>query len=467
LLPITALAQYPANPAQPPAKPLEKIFNAETFTLINGLQVVVIPNHRSPVVNEMVWYKVGSADEDPHQSGIAHFVEHLMFKGSANVPPGAFATRIKTMGGEENAFTGQDYTAYHETVTVDHLPEVMDMESDRMKSLLFPPDQVKSERQVVLEERRQRTEDNPQAYFEEQMRALLFINHPYGHPVGGWFNEVDALTRDNVMAYYHKWYAPNNAVLILSGDITAKQAELLANRTFGTIPARNVPDRDWTRVPPMIALPRLVLHSDDIQQPVFERIVRVPSLRQNHQDALALEVLAEIVGDGDTSRLYKSLVIQQKLATGIDFDYDPLAWDDALVQIEATPAENVSMEKLESAVDGQLRLLIRSGVAPAELSAAKTRMKDAAIFSRDSLEGPSMMFGSTLAEGGSMDDVELWPQQIDSVTAAQIQDVAKRFLDPDNFNRRPYMTGWLLPSGTPHAVGAPVVKTGAETDVIQ
>jgi zinc protease len=376
-----------------------------------------------------------------------------MFKGSAHMPPGQFSIRVTGMGGNDNAFTGQDYTAYHENVTVDHLPEIMAMEADRMQNLTFPPDHVKSERQVVLEERRQRTEDDPRGYFSEQMKAILFINHPYGHPVGGWFNEVDALTRDNVMAYYKKWYVPNNAILVVSGDITAAQLRPLAEKTFGMVPSHPVPPRDWTSVPPQLGLPRLVMHSADIEQPVWQRLIRVPSLHQNRRDALALEVLSDIMDGGAATRFYKALVVEQKLATSVDFSYDPTAYDDALLWIDAVPADGVSMDKLEAAIDAQLRLLVKKGITETELAEAKTRLKDSSVFDRDSIQGPAMLFGQVLATGGSIDDVEYWPSQIDGVTMGMIEDVAKRYLDPDNFNRRPYLTGIMLPdkSGTKSA----------------
>ncbi len=458
LLALPAHAQPAPQAKAPPAaakavasRPVEKVFNAETFSLINGMQVVVIPNHRVPVVAQMVWYRVGGADEDRGQSGLAHFVEHLMFKGSEHVPPGEFSTRVKAMGGDDNAFTGQDFTGYHQKVTIEHLPEIMEMEADRMRGLLFPPDAVLSERNVVLEERRERTENDPRGYFGEQMKAMLFVNHPYGNPVGGWFNEVDALTRDNVMAFYKKWYTPNNAILVVSGDITAKELEPLANRTFGTIPARDVPERHWTKVPPMLALPQLVMQRPDIQQPTWQRLYRVPSLRQSRDDALALDVLQEIMDGGAATRLYKALAVDQKLASSIDLDYDPFAWDDGVLWISAVPVEGVSMDTLGKAIDAQLRLLIEKGVTDKEMEEARIRVRDTSVFARDSLMGPAMILGRILVTGGKLEDAEIWPSLIDKVTPAQVQDVAKRFLNPDDFARRPYVTGFMLPAAKPEA----------------
>jgi zinc protease len=372
-----------------------------------------------------------------------------MFKGSQKMQPGVFSTTIKSMGGDDNAFTGQNYTAYHENIALEHLPRIMDMEADRMRSLTFPASHVASERNVVVEERRQRTENDPRGYFGEQLMAMLFINHPYGNPVGGWLSEVDALTRENVIAFYKKWYAPNNAILIVSGDITAAKLKPLAERTFGKIPRHAVPERKWTKVPPMIALPRLVMKTPDIEQTEWQRMARVPSLRQNRNDYYALQVLQEIMSGGASTRLYKSLVIEQKLATSADIDYSGLSYDDGVMWIAATPADGVSIEKIEGAVEEQLRLLIAKGVTAQELKDAKTRMIDASDYARDSVKGPAMLFGQILAVGGTMDDVEHWADHLQSVTAEQVQDVAKRFLDPDNFGRTPYVTGVMLPAGKP------------------
>lgn len=440
-----AFSTYPAYVVAAQQASGKKVFNAQTFTLKNGMQVVVIPNHRVPVVTHMVWYKVGAIDEPKGQSGIAHFVEHLMFKGSPNVPPGAFSTRVKAMGGNDNAMTSQDFTAYHQTVTVDHLPDVMALEADRMRGLLFPPEDVKSERDVVIEERRQRTENDPRAYFGEQLMALLFINHPYGNPVSGWLHEVDALTRDNVKAFYETWYAPNNAILIVSGDMTAEKLKPLAEKYYGVIPVRAVPGRRWTDVPPLIALPQLTLRHPVIRQPQTQRICRVPSFLQSREDSRALELLENIMDGSAATRLYRSLVVEQKIATDAGFSYDGAALSDGTLWISATPADGKTPEILQKAIDDELRKLIRDGVTKEELREAKDRINDKSDFMRDTLMGPAMLFGQVLTAGGTIDDLEFRPQQIESVTAAQVQDVARRFLDPDNYGTRPCVTGILLP----------------------
>ncbi len=455
--PVPAAGNAAGNAAAPEEQ--KKIFNAETFTLANGLQVVVIPNHRAPVVAHMVWYKTGAIDEDPSQSGIAHFVEHLMFKGTQKTPPGDFSKTVRAMGGQDNAFTAEDYTAYHEVIARQNLETIMEMEADRMANLTFPPDDVLSERKVVIEERRERTDNDPRGYFHEQLRAALFINHPYGSPVIGWLHEVDVLDRDHVKAFYETHYAPNNALLIVSGDITAAELRPLAEKIYGPVPAKNLPARHWTETPPLPGLATLTLHHPSIHQPILQRLYRAPSYGQNKQDSLALEVLQNIMDGGATSRLYKTLVVEKKLATSAGMSYDGTNLSDGTLSFALTPADNVSLDQLDHAVDEILRILIRDGISDQELRESKDRMKDSATYARDSLMGPAMIFGQALTTGAAIDDVEYWPAHIESVTAAQIQDVAKRYLNPDDYGMRPYVSGRLLPAETPaQEPGSPAGK---------
>lgn len=429
----------------PPALAQEKTFNAETFTLQNGMQVVVVPNHRAPVVSHMVWYKTGAIDEPRGQSGVAHFVEHLMFKGTTAIPPGEFSTRVKAMGGDDNAFTSQDYTAYFESVASARLEDVMKMEADRMTALSFPPDEVLSERKVVMEERRERTENDPRAYFGEQMKAALFINHPYGNPVIGWLQELDSLERDNVKRFYETHYAPNNAILIVSGDVTMKQLKPLAEMIFGAIPKRDVPERKWTDVPPLTAGAHVLLRHPSIRQPTVSRIHRAPSYAMNREESLALQVLESILDGGAATRLYKTLVVEQKMASNVSLSYqaDALSW--GTITASMTPSDDVSPEDLEFAYDSVLRALIHDGVTDAELREAKNRMKDEAVFARDSVMGPAMIFGQALTTGETIDDVEFWPDNIEKVTARQVQDAAHKYLNPDDAGTMPPVTGYLLP----------------------
>jgi zinc protease len=437
---VLVLLSLSAHAAEP-----KKLFGAESFTLDNGLQVVLIPNRRAPVITHMVWYKAGALDEPHGQSGVAHFVEHLMFKGTGKIPPGEFSKMVSAMGGNDNAFTSQDYTAYHESVAADRLDDVMEMEADRMTGLTFPPDHVLSERKVVMEERRERTDNDPRAYFGEQMRAALFVNHPYGNPVVGWLQELDALERENVKHFYEQHYAPNNAIVVISGDVSIKELKPLAEKIYGPIPRRDVAERKWTGVPPLLANTRLVLHHPSVRQPVLSRVYRVPSYSQNKEESLALQVLESILDGGAAARLYKTLVVEQRMASTVDFSYQADALSDGTVSVSMVPADDVGPEELEWAFDSLLRKLVDEGVTEDELRRAKDRMKDDAVFARDSLMGPAMIFGQALATGETIEDVEFWPENIEKVTIAQVNEVSEKYLNPDDYGTRPYVTGYLLP----------------------
>ena len=435
----------------------EKIFNAETFALENGLQIVVIPNHRAPVVTHMVWYKVGAADELTGKSGIAHFLEHLMFKGSPGLAPGEFSKRVRAMGGEDNAFTGHDYTAYHQSVSVDHLEEVMKMEAGRMRGLNVPVDHVTSERMVILEERRQRTDNDPRARFAEQMNALLYINHPYSKPVIGWASEMTTLSWDDCKTFYDRWYAPNNAILIVAGDVTGQQVFDLAKKIYGPIAKADVPERNRPVSPPLAGVPEVTLEDDVIREPMVQIVYRTPGARENKEETLALQTLEEIMSGGPTSRIYKNLVVDQKIATGAGLSYQSASLDDSELWIYATPAPGKDIKAAKAALQDQIREVIKNGVTETELKEAIIRMQADAIYARDSLSGPAMVFGYSLTTGSTIDDVEYWTYDIAKVTAKQVQDVAKKYLDPDAVLAHASITGYLLPkvSAPPAAEAAP------------
>ncbi|OHC79188.1 MAG: zinc protease, partial [Rhodospirillales bacterium RIFCSPLOWO2_01_FULL_65_14] len=298
------------------------VFNPEIFTLKNGMQVVVIENHRAPVVTQMVWYKVGSADEGPGDSGIAHFLEHLMFKGTKKRTPGEYSRILARNGGRENAFTSTDYTAYHQTVAVDRLEMIMEMEADRMTNLVLDEDAVTTERLVVLEERRMRTDNNPSARLQEQVNAALFLNYPYRRPVIGWEHEIKALDRKRVIDFYKRWYAPNNAILVVTGDITADALKPLAEKYYGVIPAGPKIERNRPTEPPQSAARRVALEDPRVRQPSWSRYYLAPSLKVGETKyAYPLEVLSDILGGGATSRLYRTLVVDSKIAVSAGSAY--------------------------------------------------------------------------------------------------------------------------------------------------
>lgn len=414
--------------------------------LQNGMQVVVIPNHRAPVVTHMIWMKVGGSDNLPGRSGMAHYFEHLMFKGTPTTGPGEFSKTIKTLGGDDNAFTGQDYTAFYESVSVDNLPKVMAMDADRLVNLNPPPDHYKSEKSVVIEERRQRTDNDPRAIFGEQMNSALFVNHPYGTPVIGWMDEIEKYEWPDVKVYYDTWYAPNNAILVVSGDITADQLKPLAEKYYGNIPKKNIPVRLRPHVPPALGDTLLQVHDDSIHQPMYEKIYLAPSEHMNRSEALALEVLADIMDGGPTTRLYKSLVVNQKKAVNVDFNYNADALDYGTISLGGVPADNVTPADIGALINTEIRKVIDQGVTDSEVKDAVQRLTDAAIFARDSVSGPAMIFGAALATGSTVQDVENWSADIGKITAAQVKDVAAKYLDDSKPWIRPAVTGYLLPS---------------------
>nr|WP_240002562.1 pitrilysin family protein [Oleisolibacter albus] len=442
----------------PPA--FARVFDPETFTLSNGMQVVVVTNRRAPVISQMVWYKVGSADEPWGKSGIAHFLEHLMFKGTDEIAPGEFSKTIARNGGRDNAFTSHDYTAYFENIARDRLELVMGMEADRMADLRLTPEITKPELAVVLEERRQRTENNPGARLAEQLNATLFVHHPYGTPIIGWMNEVASLDDKDALAFYRRWYAPNNAVLVVAGDITAAELKPLAEKTFGKVPRRDVPERIRVQEPPTEGQRRITLVDAQVRQPSWQRVWKAPSYHDGAKEhAYALEVLQTIMGGGATSRLYRTLVVEQKLAAGVSLSYDAQAFNLGTLAIGASPAPGVDLDRLEQGIEAEVARLLKDGVTQAEVETAKTRLTREAIFARDSLQGPAYAFGQALATGGTVEDVEAWPDRIAAVTVEQVNAAARAVLTP-NTN----VTGILLPDPDapvtgPAAAAAPLVPT--------
>lgn len=422
-----------------------KVFDAQSFTLPNGLEVVVVANDRAPVATSMLWYKVGAADEPWGKSGNAHFFEHLMFKGTRTLKPGAFSKTVRMLGGNDNAFTGQDYTAYFQSIAVDSLEKVLAMEADRMHNLAPPPEEFASEHKVILEERRERVENDPQARFTEQLGAALYVNHPYGRPIVGWYDEMQRLDWPTAKAFYERYYRPDNAILVVSGDVTADSLRPMVERTFGKLGRGKgpVPERVRAQTPPLRGETIVRIADPAVRQPLVRREYRVPSARLDPQESLALELLAEILGGGPSTRLYREIVVARKLATGIDMDYDAARWDESEVVIDATPGEGVRIEDLAAALDAELVRVAREGVSDQELRTAKDALQAAAIYARDSLAGPAMIVGRALATGQTLEAVENWPERIEAVTLQSVQEVAAKYLDPRNPETPMYVTGYL------------------------
>ncbi|MEQ8347345.1 MAG: pitrilysin family protein [Sneathiellaceae bacterium] len=423
------------------------LFNPESFTLDNGMQVVVIPDHRAPVVHHMVWYKVGAADEQPGKSGLAHLTEHLMFKGTPTVPDGDFSKLVRRAGGQDNAFTSSDYTGYFQTIAADRLPMVMEMEADRMANLDYAEEDFAPELKVVLEERSSRTDNNPQSLLSEQMDAAQYQNHPYGRPVIGWRHEIEGLTRADAVAFYRRHYAPNNAILVVAGDIDAARLKPLAEATYGRIPAREVAPRMRPQEPPQLAPRRLTLTDRRVQRPAFSRTYLAPTMTAGEsRHAVPLTVLSEILGGGASGRLYDALVRQAGTAVYAGSWYDEGARDLGTFSVYAAPAPDVELAKVEAEVDAEIARILADGVTAEELARAKTVLLAEAVYARDSLGQAARVFGQGLTAGQSIAQIEAWPDDVRAVTAADVQEAARAVLQPERS-----VTGWLQAPAEPPA----------------
>ena len=415
---------------------------ASEFMLSNGMQVVVIPDHRAPVVTHMIWYKVGAADEPKGVSGIAHFLEHLMFKSTDKIAIGEFSKIISRLGGQDNAFTGQDATSYHQRIAKDRLGTLMEMEADRMVNLRLTESEVLMERNVILEERRSRIENNPNAMFDEQMAATLYRAHPYGIPVIGWGHEMKKLSREDAMRFYQHFYAPNNAILVVAGDVTPEEVKKLAEETYDKIPANpEVNHRERPKEPPFIAARRLEYKDPRAGNASLHRYYVAPSyLTAEPGEAEALDLLFKIVADGATSRIYKKLVVDEKIAATSGGDYSGWGLDSGAISIYAVAAEGVGLDTIEAKVDEVLDDVRAKGVTEAELARAKKTFLADHIYDSDNQARLARRYGWALVVGRKVDDIEDWPNAISKVTLQDVQNVAAKYLD-----MRRSITGWLLP----------------------
>ena len=412
------------------------------FRLDNGMEVVVIPDHRAPVVTHMVWYRNGSADDPLGKSGIAHFLEHLMFKGTKNHRQGEFSEMVAELGGQENAFTSNDYTAYFQRVAKEHLAVMMGFEADRMTNLVLTDEVVAPERDVVLEERRMRTDSDPSSQLNEAVQAALFTHHPYGKPIIGWMHEIEDLGREDALAYYGRFYTPENAILIVAGDVTEDEVRKLAEASYGKIPARG--ERPIRRRPrePEPRAERLVKLSDEkVEQPSHQRVYLTPSYTTAKPgEAEALELLAHLLGGGQTSLLYASLVVDQKIAVMAGAYYMGTALDDTRFWVYAVPAPQVSLEDLDAAVLEVIARVADEGVKEEDLVRAKTRMIADAVYAQDSQASLARWYGAALTTGTTVEDVRQWPARVDAVSAQDIRQACRQWLEP-----RRAVTGFLLP----------------------
>ena len=413
-----------------------------SFTLSNGMQVVVIPDHRTPVVTEMIWYKVGSADETPGKSGLAHFLEHLMFKGTAKHPAGEFSQTVLRVGGNENASTSVDYTNYYQRVPKEQLPTMMEFEADRMTGLILKDENVLPERDVVLVEYNMRVANNPDARLNEQIMAALYLNHPSGRPVIGWHQEIEKLDREDALAFYRRFYAPNNAILVIAGDVDAAEIRPLVERNFGSIPAQPaIPARRVRPQEPEPTAPRTVTLADPrVEQPSMRRYYLVPSATTAAAgESAALDVLAQLMGSGSNSYLYRALVVDKPLAVSANASYSSISLDPTQFAISAAPKPGVSFAEVEQAVDGVLANVAQNPIRAEDLERVKTQLIAEAIYAQDNQAVLARWYGGALTTGLSIEDIRSWPDRIRSVTAEQVRAVAQKWLE-----KKRSVTGYLI-----------------------
>lgn len=420
------------------------MFHPQSFRLDNGMDVLCVPNRRAPVVAHYVWYRVGTADSPQGKSGLPHFLEHLMFKGTSRIPPGEFSKIVARHGGNDNAFTSNDFTAYFQNIARDRLELVMDLEADRMANLQLSDEHVYPERDVILEERKQRVDNEPQSLLSESVSAAQFLHHPYRLPVIGWMHEIADYTREDAFAFYERWYAPNNAILIVVGDIDADELRPLAEKAYGAIPSRPVPERRRLREPPQHAERRLTLVDEKVQQPLLLRSYMAPSaVSAGKEHSLPLEVLSEIFAGGSTSRLYQSMVVERGVAAGVGGGYRSSSLDPTSMRLYASPRPGTEIAKVEAALDEEIARLLEGGVTQDEFERTKKKIVAETTFARDSISGVAHIFGTVLTTGGDIDDVELWPERIMEVTREQVEAAARHVLV-----RQASVTGTLMPAGT-------------------
>src|SRR2546423_1969595 len=385
------------------------------FTLGNGLHVVVIPDHRTPVVTQMIWYKVGSADETPGKSGLAHFLEHLMFKGTAKHPVGEFSQTVLRIGGNENAFTSTDYTGYYQRVPREQLGKMMDFEADRMTGLILKDENVLPERDVVLEEFNMRVANNPEARLIEQIMAALYLNHPYGRPVIGWRQEIEKLDREDALAFYKRFYAPNNASLVIAGDIDANDVRPMVERAFGEIPAQPaIPAKRLRPQEPEPAASRTVTLSDPrVEQTSVRRYYLVPSAATAATgESPALDVLAQLMGGGSNSYLYRALVIDRPLAISAGAGYQGTALDPTQFMISASPKPGVEFSQIEQAIDSVISDVGQNPARAEDLERVKTQLIAEAIYAQDNQATLARWYGGALTTGFSIDESRRWAGRI-------------------------------------------------------
>jgi zinc protease len=413
-----------------------------TYTLDNGMEVVVIADNRAPVVTHMVWYKVGSADEPVGASGVAHFLEHLLFKGTDVLAPGEFSATVAANGGTDNAFTSYDYTAYFQRIAADRLELMMQMESNRMNNLQITAEDVETERQVVLEERNQRTENSAGALAREQFRAAQFQNHRYGVPIIGWKHEMEQLDLSDALDFYDLYYSPNNAVLVVAGDVDPDEVLALAEQYYGVIPAEDqLPVRERPQEPPQRAERRITFVDQRVSQPYLVRSYLAPERDTGaQQEAAALVYLAELLGGSPfTSALGQALQFDSQTAIFTSASYNGATLDSGTFGLVAAPSDGISLSELEAAMDAKVSAFLDAPIDPARMDSIRTQLRASEVYAKDDTQGLARRYGAALTQSLTIADVQAWPDILQAVTPEDIKAVAVKVL-----NRDQAVTGWVV-----------------------
>ena len=431
-------------PTSPP-RVVEGDFLIDTATLGNGMQVIVVSDHRAPLITQLVYYMAGSADENEQQVGIAHMLEHMMFQGTKNYTGREFRDIVALHGGRENAFTAPDLTGYWQTVGKEALAVVMELESDRMRNLLIEEEAFLSEKDVVKEERRTRYESEPSGPFGEIVNAALHLEHPYGRPIIGWMYHIEAFTIEDALEWYDTWYVPNNAILVIAGDTTLAEVLPLAEEYYGVIPAGELPPRFRPRNPDPVAERRVVMHDPRVRQPGFTRAYLAPSRTARDGVAPALVILADALSGG-TGYLYQTLVVGQGIAASAGAYYNSRSLDDAAFGVWMSPNRDSDVGDMEAALDDALEAFLERGVTEEQVATAKNNVRTGLIFARDNVGRLARRIGGSIAAGLTLEEVTGWSAEINAVTVEQVNAAARLVLD-----KRRSVTGLLLPEEPPVA----------------
>lgn len=402
-------------------------------TLANGMKVLVKEDHRSPVAVSMVWYRAGSMDEVSGTTGVAHVLEHMMFKGTGKVPVGEFSRIIARAGGRDNAFTSRDYTGYYQQLHKSKLPLALELEADRMVNLSFSEDEFAKELRVVMEERRSRTDDNAHSQLHEQLMASVYLMHPYRSPIIGWMNDLQNMRLADARGWYQQWYAPNNATLVVAGDVSAEEVFKLAEQFFGSIPAKPLPERKKQIEVPQVGIKRITVKAP-AEFPYLVMAYRAPVLRDVGTDwePYALFVLSGILDGNDASRLNRELVKNTRVANSAGSSYDFINRGPALFMLDAVPAEGKTVTDVEAALREQIRVLVEQGVSNDELQRVKAQVTASQVYARDSVYYQAMRIGILHTVGLPYDSADLQVAKLRAVTADQVREVARKYLNDDS-----------------------------------